>query len=497
MMTWQKDAYEILGVSSDSSVQDIKSAYRQIARRIHPDVNPNNEAAALQFQDVTQAHEILTDQSRRQAYDQARQSRLSAQQYTCEMHMISSRQLVASLGEPQVVYLLVNLQPDERARNEIQQNNARVNLALVLDQSNSMNGIRIEKVKVAAQQIIENLRETDFISVVAFDDRPDTLIEATPVKDKLSLKARVSMLEASRSTEIYKGLSEGIRQCRRYMGPRLVNHVVLLTDGHTYGDEERTLKLAEQVANEGIGISAMGLGHDWNDRFLDTIAGRTGGTSEYINSVGAVVRFLNDHVRGLANAFAERINLAIAVDPDVVLESAFKIAPNPQPLSIDNSVIPLGNLQADRRMSVLLQLQLPSNMRPGPRSIARISVSGDILNNKDSEFTLVSEAKIDVSEEASVYDETPNVILDALSKLTLYQLQEKAQDALDNGNPNEATRRLENLATRLLSMGQEELANEASAEARRVSHTHKLSSRGQKTLKYQTRHLLLDASTEE
>jgi phage shock protein A len=60
----------------------------------------------------------------------------------------------------------------------------------------------------------------------------------------------------------------------------------------------------------------------------------------------------------------------------------------------------------------------------------------------------------------------------------------------------EATRRLENLATRLLAIGQEDLANEALAEARRVAHTADLSDKGRKTLKYQTRHLLLPAVEE-
>ena len=81
-------------------------------------------------------------------------------------------------------------------------------------------------------------------------------------------------------------------------------------------------------------------------------------------------------------------------------------------------------------------------------------------------------------------------ILDALGKLTLYRMQQKAESALSAGNVAEATRRLENLATRLLAAGQEELAQMAMVEARRVSHTNMLSEEGRKTLKFGTRWLL-------
>jgi hypothetical protein len=76
-------------------------------------------------------------------------------------------------------------------------------------------------------------------------------------------------------------------------------------------------------------------------------------------------------------------------------------------------------------------------------------------------------------------------------------LQERAQEALESGDVNEATRRLENLATRLLAMGEEELANQALSEARRVAHTADLSDKGRKALKYQTRYLLASPINED
>ncbi len=62
------DHYEVLGVSRDASQEEIKKAYRRLARELHPDVNPE-EAAAERFKDVTHAYDVLSDPESRQDYD--------------------------------------------------------------------------------------------------------------------------------------------------------------------------------------------------------------------------------------------------------------------------------------------------------------------------------------------------------------------------------------------------------------------------------------------
>lgn len=64
-----KDYYKILGVSRNASEQEIKSAYRKLARTYHPDVNPNNKEAEAQFKDINEAYQVLSDKSRREKYD--------------------------------------------------------------------------------------------------------------------------------------------------------------------------------------------------------------------------------------------------------------------------------------------------------------------------------------------------------------------------------------------------------------------------------------------
>jgi len=64
------DYYNILGIDKNASTDDIKKAYRKLARKYHPDVNPNDEQAKQRFQEVNEANEVLSDPEKRKKYDQ-------------------------------------------------------------------------------------------------------------------------------------------------------------------------------------------------------------------------------------------------------------------------------------------------------------------------------------------------------------------------------------------------------------------------------------------
>lgn len=69
-MATKRDYYEVLGVSRDASDSDIKKAYRRLAMQYHPDRNPDNPEAEVKFKEAKEAYEVLSDSSKRGAYDQ-------------------------------------------------------------------------------------------------------------------------------------------------------------------------------------------------------------------------------------------------------------------------------------------------------------------------------------------------------------------------------------------------------------------------------------------
>ena len=65
----EKNYYEILGVDRKASDDDIKAAYRKMVKMYHPDLHPNDANAAAKFKEINEAHEVLSDPKKRQAYD--------------------------------------------------------------------------------------------------------------------------------------------------------------------------------------------------------------------------------------------------------------------------------------------------------------------------------------------------------------------------------------------------------------------------------------------
>lgn len=403
------------------------------------------------------------------------------------LRLIASHTLLQVMAEEQAFYLLLSITP----RRESGPARQPLNLCLVLDRSTSMQGARLQQVKEATWRLIDNLEPEDVLSLVTFSDRAEVLLPGQCDVDKAAAKARVSTLQASGGTEILQGLLAGLREIERSRLPDSVNYLALITDGHTYGDEPACLEQARQARAHQIIISPIGIGHDWNEEFLDELAALSGGTCRYVDAPHKIADAFNEAVRQLRGIIARELKITVAPTAGVRVHELFQVAPYIQRLPlVDHDTVQawLGPLSAGQSKVLLLELRLQVT-EAGQRLLADIRITGELPGQPQRQH----EAKLAVSADFAAVGqselEIPPAIVAALSRLTAYKLQEKALRDVQAGDLGAATQRLEAMATRLLSLGETELARSALLEAGQLARSGALSAEGRKKLRYGTRGL--------
>ena len=483
-MDVQQDYYATLGIDSTATVSDIKRAYRRLVRQYHPDAVGAPKSTSLLFRLVQEAYEILSDPKNRAKYDQERRRLRDAEISPLGLKITSSHSQLELLDEEQVLYILLELfSSQERPGSRMP-----LNLCLVLDRSTSMQGTRLQRVKEATNYIIDYLKEDDYFSLVTFSDRAEVVLPAQRNLDSAIAKSKVSMIHSSGGTEILQGLLTGLDQVARWQTGQTINHLILLTDGQTYGDEKDCLAQAIEAAQRGISISTMGIGQDWNDKLLDEIASRSGGTSAYIDSASKIMSVFRDKIHGLSSVFARDLRLILSPSKIVTLKDVFRISPHIEHFVPTQKSFELGHLEKDAPLSILVEL-LVQPQALGEAIVLTLTVEGDIVSLGLSDERVSAEVDVEIVAEERSEQSVPAVIVGALGKLAIYRMQEKTMIELERGDVGRASQRLETMATRLLNIGETELAKAALMEAGRLVRTGHISSEGRKKIRYGTRSL--------
>jgi Ca-activated chloride channel family protein len=486
------DYYVALGVARNATQEEIKQAYFKAAQRLHPDKNKAAGETEI-FLEIQQAYETLSNPKRRKKYD-ATLPPEEEPSLPIKYKVHYSRPNLVHLDEPQMLYVLLEIIPQQK-QEEIPA--PPLNVSLVLDRSTSMKDEKMDIVKNAAIKVLRNLRSQDIFSVVAFSDRAEILIPASYSFDKSRLEARIRMLQAGGATEIYQGMQAAYDEILLNVSQERVNHIILLTDGHTYGDEHQCIQLAERAAKQGVGISAMGIGKEWNDVFLDALAKKTGGSSRYISRAEDIQRFLVEKFDTLARTLADDVILEFKETPGIELAYAFRTQPETGPLPMEGD-IHLGPVLQDSTLNVLFEFRIdPALTKEDTIQILRGTLKLAIAALPTPIQPIRIEFSREVKEEADTTVPPSVMIIQALGKLTLYRIQERAHMEVEEGQFELAAHHMKQLATSLLSQGERNLARTALMEAENIEKLQAFSEEGSKEIKYGTRALIMPQEEKE
>lgn len=169
---------------------------------------------------------------------------------------------------------------DKKGKNEV----PSISINLIIDKSGSMSseggGVsKLTLAKEAAMKAVDNLREIDYISVIAFDDTFDVVVKTQKVTDKDYIKELISGIQIRGGTSIYPALEKGYNL--QLESDAKIKHTILLTDGQDSIPYSTYEGLLRQFNNKNITLSTVAVGNDSNSNLLSDLAKAGNGRSYY------------------------------------------------------------------------------------------------------------------------------------------------------------------------------------------------------------------------
>ncbi|MFH1084543.1 MAG: VWA domain-containing protein [Chloroflexota bacterium] len=411
--------------------------------------------------------------------------------------MANEINLVTVLNKPsvpvtrtqQLVYVLIEAVPSDL----VSHTRIPLNFGFVLDHSGSMRGDKIERLKEAVELALGKMMADDLVSVTVFNDRAEVIARSEVRAKQEGVLSRIRGLRAGGGTQMSRGMSLGLREVYQKAGADRANQLLLLTDGQTYGDETACLKLATEAGEHHIAIQALGLGDDWNENLLDQVGQLSGGGSDLIESADEIVRFFAQTVERSQKAVVRNAGLVLRLVSGVAPRQVWQITPYIQnlgytPIGEHDVQLELGELDAEQGKSLLVELVVPPR-QPGRYRIAQAEVRYDLPVQNIQGAVTRSDIVVEFTADPELAKRYDARIMNLVEKLTAYKLQTRALEEARAGNVAGATQKLRAAATRLLELGETDLATAAQTEADNLEKGGQMSSSGTKKLRYQTRKL--------
>jgi Ca-activated chloride channel family protein len=237
------------------------------------------------------------------------------------MDIQTDRELIRAAGKSRR-YLLVKLRAPEPVHVT---KRPPINVAIVLDRSGSMDGAKLQLAKEATRRALGLLGRQDRFSLVVYDEQIDVLVESTPASaESLDLALRkLDAIGARGSTDLGTGWLRGCEQVAAHLADEAVGKCLLLTDGLAnvgITDHDALAQHAEQLRARHVVTSTFGIGADFDERLLATMATSGGGHFYYIQTAAQIPDFLMSELGEMLEVVARDVRVDVSAPEAVSLK---------------------------------------------------------------------------------------------------------------------------------------------------------------------------------
>jgi len=204
-----------------------------------------------------------------------------------------------------------------------------LHLALVIDRSGSMAGLKLEVTRECAAFLVRRLAPTDELALVTHDDEVRLLAPLAPV-DQTALIPRIGTIRPGGQTNLSGGWLKGVEELGRSAGegPR---KVLLLTDGLAnvgVADPGSLVQMTRRQAEEAnVGTTTVGFGEDFDEDLLTAMADAGRGNAHYAPTPDAAPAIFASEFDGLMSLVAQNVSVEIAMSEDVAFLGILKRVP--------------------------------------------------------------------------------------------------------------------------------------------------------------------------
>jgi len=252
-------------------------------------------------------------------------------------------------------------------------------LTFVIDTSGSMaDGRRLETVKQALEMLVNELRPTDQVGIVAFSTRARVVLETTPASNQSQILSAIRTLQPENTTNVQEGMAFGYRMASNAFRPSAINHVILCSDGvANVGSTiaNTILQQAKEYAGKKITLSTVGVGMgNYNDVLLEQLADKGDGNYAYVDTLEQAHRVFVENLTGMLQAIAKDAKVQVDFNPAVV--SRFRLIgyENRAIANQDfrNDTVDAGEVGAGHNVTALYEVKFKDEVPPSQQGNALI-----------------------------------------------------------------------------------------------------------------------------
>lgn len=337
-----------------------------------------------------------------------------------------------------------------------------VNVSIVIDKSGSMQGDKIEQARNAAIQAVDRMRDTDIVSVIAYDSSVTVVVPATKASDREMIKTKIRSISASGNTALFAGVSKGAAELRKFLDEKMVNRVILLSDGLANVGPKTPSELEElgqSLIKEGISVSTMGLGLGYNEDLMSRLAVASSGNHVFIEDAENLVQVFqnefDDVLSVVAQSLVIKAELAEGIRPVKVLNYPSNDITGQQ-VRID-----LGQLYSRQERYFVVEVEVPDGEKDAAQQLAEVSL--EYMNmHTETEDKLTSSVQVKFTDQKEVSTAAINKEVKSMCVLQIANENNRNATKLRDAGKIEEARKLllfnaDYLGTNFRSLGDEKL----------------------------------------